>query len=233
MNANTSEGISSSGGRSDPAGGSGRGRPEGNQAEGDDDTMYSPFEVFKKTPTSLCWKFFEFKKKGGVIDHSRVYCKLCEGERKRQGVPFKNSTTNPMHHLRFYHHEEYSQAEAEATRTEKSKEKQGPMDVYLNKPTTKWSKTSDKWKQTTMAIAKWCVKDTRPNFNEQIIAKRCLLPSSLSQNKLFRKNDKNKTLCIIPATAEYKQIQVEAPQRPPCKFCMLCRCSRVEGCLGK
>ena len=69
-----------------------------------------------------------------------------------------------MHHLRFYHHEEYSQAEAEATRTEKSKEKQGPMDVYLNKPTTMWSKTSDKWKQTTMAIAKWCVKDTRPNL---------------------------------------------------------------------
>ena len=118
-------------------------------------------EVLKRPPASIVWKFFKFRKvENKSNDISRVYCMLCEGKRRDLGMPYISSTTNLMTHLK-RDHPEYYTAEMEDVKN-KADSKKEPIKEFFNASEVKWSKSSEKWKSLTMALAKWFVKNTRP-----------------------------------------------------------------------
>ena len=119
-----------------------------------------PHQVLKKTPTSIVWNFFSFRQyKNKEVDETHVFCQLCEGEKQDTGMPYTSSTTNMTGHLKKEHAKEFKAFEEEKNRKSGSNIKN-----YFSseKPVNKWSKSSEKWKNLTMSIAKWFVKDSRP-----------------------------------------------------------------------
>ena len=66
-------------------------------------------------------------------------------------------------HVKRDHAKEYAAAE-EAVKTKAADKKVVPITNFFGaqRSKNKWSKTSEKWKNLTMAIANWFVKDSRP-----------------------------------------------------------------------
>ena len=92
-------------------------------------------------------------------DSKLVYCKLCQDRTKRQKVSYCGGTTNLTSHLRLWHQVEFKKLSEEEEKTPKS----GILNFFSlkGKKVHKWPKTSAKWKDATMALAKWLCKDSR------------------------------------------------------------------------
>ena len=56
-------------------------------------TYLDPIQVLKRAPSSLAWKFFQFRKYENKVDETRVFCRLCDGKRREDGLPYNSSTT--------------------------------------------------------------------------------------------------------------------------------------------
>jgi hypothetical protein len=50
-------------------------------------TYLDPIQVLKRAPSSLAWKFFQFRKYETKVDETRVFCKLCVVKRREDGLP--------------------------------------------------------------------------------------------------------------------------------------------------
>ena len=83
------------------------------EPEEDEEKHFEASKVFRKfTPTSLVWKFFLFKgTKLKGPDDSNVVCKLCldsdDQARCNKSIPYSNSTSNLLDHLKKHHKAEY------------------------------------------------------------------------------------------------------------------------------
>jgi hypothetical protein len=82
-------------------------------------------------------------------------------KRREDGLPYNHSTTSLTHHIKKEHAKEYEAAEKEDVKKAAASKPPSVLS-FLTAPQLKWSKSSDKWKAATMALAKWCVKNTRP-----------------------------------------------------------------------
>ena len=127
--------------------------------------MYEAVSVLKKIPTSLAWRFMHFKestsRKGA--DQSRVYCKLCDGQKKQIGIPYSGSTSNLVNHLKSNHSQEYFEVEKGIEKKKETDKNANSIKNHFEaKEIPKWSKSSFKWKEMTMMISKWVAKDSRP-----------------------------------------------------------------------
>jgi hypothetical protein len=93
----------------------GRGEAGGGEAGGGGAafTYLDPIQVLKRAPSSLAWKFFQFRKYETKVDETRVFCKLCVVKRREDGLPYNHSTTSLTHHIKKEHAKEYEAAEKE------------------------------------------------------------------------------------------------------------------------
>ena len=48
---------------------------------------------------------------GTGADESRVFCKLCTGDKEKSGIPYTGSTSNLATHLKSHHYKEYIEVE--------------------------------------------------------------------------------------------------------------------------
>ena len=92
------------------------------------------------------------------MDETRVFCQLCEAEKQDAGIAYSSSTTNMTGRLK------ERAKEFKAFEEEKNRKAGSNIKNYfsLENPVNKWGKSSEKWKNLTMSIAKWFVKDSRP-----------------------------------------------------------------------
>jgi hypothetical protein len=137
----------------------GRGVGAGGAEAGGDEAGFiylDPIQVLKRAPSSLAWRFFQFRKYEDKIDENRVFCRLCDGKRREDGLPYNSSTTSLTHHVKKEHAKDYEAAEKEDFKKATASKPPSVL-PFLTAPQAKWSKSSEKWK-----AAKWCVKNTRP-----------------------------------------------------------------------
>ena len=122
--------------------------------------------VLRRIPSSIVWKFMRFKKsnEGRGADDSRVFCKLCKGDKEKAGIPYTGSTSNLATHLKSHHYKEYIEVvESIGKKKDDTDFNKNTVKNYFKvNSVVKWSKSSQRWKDLTMAIAKWFVKNTRP-----------------------------------------------------------------------
>ena len=124
------------------------------------ESTFDPSQVLKKTPKSMCWQFYGFKKSASnTPDLTKVVCKLCD-----KTLPYSGATTNLNNHIKINHAKEVEATETKSEqKLDKNKNSIGNITHHFKKiSVVKWPKSSERWKKVTMAIAKWCVKDTRP-----------------------------------------------------------------------
>ena len=110
---------------------------------------------------STTWKYFKFRMEGGEVDKNYVFCRLCldgGNEGKRGQIKYCGGTTNMTSHLRACHKEEAKSLQKE----------EGPKQSILHhfvvtadKKVKKWPKTTEKWKELTLALAKWFCTSSR------------------------------------------------------------------------
>ena len=105
---------------------------------------------------SSAWGFFKFRVSGEDIDKSFVHCKLCldAGQKKKAQIKYCGGTTNLTNHLKTWHKADYKSAEKEEA------PKESILDHFgggQGKAVPKWPKTSERWKELTLAIAKLTV----------------------------------------------------------------------------
>ena len=111
---------------------------------------------------SSTWKYFKFRVSGGEVDKSFAFCRLClDGDKdsKMGKIKYSDGTTNMTNHLKACHKEE-----AKAVVKEDGP-KQSILEHFVaatDKAVKKWPKTSQKWKELTLALAKWFCKSSRP-----------------------------------------------------------------------
>jgi hypothetical protein len=137
----------------------------------EEEEEYEPRQVLESV-SSIVWEFMTFKGiKGKGVDKSRVYCKLCKGKKtkgKKEGIPYSGGTSNLTTHLTNNHHNELKEKEAEGKKVNKNEKKEEPSVKSFfsadKKKVYKWPKTSPKWKEKTMMIAKWFAKDSRSSL---------------------------------------------------------------------
>jgi hypothetical protein len=138
------------------------------------------FETFQpkavlENVKSVVWQFFIFRgAKGKGPDKNRVYCRLCPNDKmssknkKQPGIPYSGGTSNLSAHLKFHHPKEFLKAESEEkTKTKKYNDSDSnTVESYFaaSKKQYKWPKGSPRWKEMTMAIAKWFCKDSRSSL---------------------------------------------------------------------
>ena len=121
--------------------------------------------VLKKVPTSLAWYFMHFKQSTTkkAADASRVYCKLCKGQKMHTGIPYSGGTSNLVNHLKGCHSKEYFEVEQGIEKKKETDKNANSIKTHFAvQQNMKWSKSSHKWKQMTMMITKWVVKDFQP-----------------------------------------------------------------------
>ena len=102
---------------------------------------------------SSAWGFFKFRVSGEDIDKSFVHCKLCldAGQKKKVQIKYCGGTTNLTNHLKTWHKADYKSAEKEEA------PKESILDHFgggQGKAVPKWPKTSERWKELTLAIAR-------------------------------------------------------------------------------
>ena len=110
---------------------------------------------------STTWKFFKFRMEGGEVDKNYVFCRLCldgGNEGKRGQIKYCGGTTNMTNHLKACHKEEAKSLVKE----------EGPKQSILHhfvattdKKVKKWPKSTEKWKELTLALAKWFCTSSR------------------------------------------------------------------------
>jgi hypothetical protein len=141
-------------------------------ARGGGDTVVTVDTVVKFEPTvvlktvkSSVWGFFYFKgTKAKGPETLNVYCKLCKEGVKRKIVAYCGGTSNLKSHMMSWHKAEYDKAETEDKNPKIAK---NPITDHFGtqaKKVYKWPKTSSKWKNLTMALAKWLCKDSRASY---------------------------------------------------------------------
>ena len=115
---------------------------------------------------SSTWKFFKFRMSGGEIDKNYAFCRFCldDGKAGKMGkIKFCGGTTNMTNHLKACHKEEAKSLLKLSMKEEGNK--QSILDHFVattDKAVTKWPKSSQKWKEVTMGLAKWFCKSSRP-----------------------------------------------------------------------
>ena len=108
---------------------------------------------------SSAWRFFKFRVSGDDVDKSYVHCMLCldAGHQKKGQIKYCGGTTNLTNHLKAWHKADYKCVEKE----------EAPKQSILNhfgaqtKTVPKWPKSSERWKELTLAITKWFCKSSR------------------------------------------------------------------------
>ena len=121
------------------------------------ESYVEPKTVLESVKSST-WRFFKFRLSGADVDKSYVHCKLCldGGDGKRGQIKYCGGTTNMTNHLKACHKAEYKSVE----KTEVPK--QSILNHFVaEKKVPKWPKSSEKWKNLTMALAKWFCKSSR------------------------------------------------------------------------
>jgi hypothetical protein len=151
----------------------------GNKDDAEGKIDFEPQDVIK-TRGSLVWKYFHFSGTTNLgADKKKVYCKLCERNKKKgkkmSQIPYSGGTTNLTKHLKIWHKSEFKKAEEEASKKTDANKNSSIKDYYGEKTKHKWSKSSVNWKNATMSIAKWCAKNSRPAFIVEDSGFRCLM----------------------------------------------------------
>ena len=106
---------------------------------------------------SSAWRFFKFRVAGDDVDKSYVHCKLCldKGQKNKGQIKYCGGTTNLTNHLKSWHKADYKEKE------------EVPKQSVLNhfgaqtQAVPKWPKSSERWKELTLAITKWFCKSSR------------------------------------------------------------------------
>ena len=82
----------------------------GEAEESEVEERFAPSTVVRKMKTSsVCWDFLYFKgSKSKGADKSKVFCKLCSNS---TSLPYNNSTSNLIDHMKRHHRVEYEKAE--------------------------------------------------------------------------------------------------------------------------
>ena len=112
---------------------------------------------------SSSWKYFKFRVAGDDIDRNFAHCVLClESSNKKGGaVKYCVGTTNLTNHLKTWHKAEFKLSTE--NQVESKPVQPGTILGHFKVQNTipKWSKSSEKWKDLTMSLAKWFCKSSR------------------------------------------------------------------------
>ena len=123
---------------------------------------YVDAKTVLKSVQSSVWRYFKFRAVGDDYDKSFVHCKLCldAGNKKKGQVKYCGGTTNLVQHLKSWHNEDHKAVKEEEEKA-KGKKESILHHFAARKSVEKWPKSHQRWKDLTMALAKWFCKSTR------------------------------------------------------------------------
>ena len=102
------------------------------------ESTFDPSQVLKKTPKSMCWQFYGFKKSASnTPDLTKVVCKLCD-----KTLPYSGATTNLNNHIKINHAKEVEATETSSEqKLDKNKNSIGDITHHFKKiSVVKWPK---------------------------------------------------------------------------------------------
>lgn len=125
-----------------------------NANTGEEYSEVEPGDVLQSVK-SVWWRNKFFKSTiGKGVDKKTVYCRLCLSVNKfENGIEYSGGTTNLKNHDQKYH------GDASSSGASQSEGIPGFTNPHCGK---KWAKSSVQWKNATMSLVKWFVKNSRP-----------------------------------------------------------------------